>query len=174
MTFWIAQFFGLLGLLVMIVGLFAHEKQKMLRYVVLNGMFFSVEYLLLGAFSGMGSNLFGIARTVMCMRKESDSRFDKKWLLALIAGVYALIGVGSYAGPISVLPILAEEIYVLSMWQSKVSVIRTGTAVMVVLWFIYDVVVAAYPSAVCDGIVFISTLASIAVNRRPAAAHEMG
>ena len=166
MVFWIAQFFGLLGLFLMVISLFKSEKQEMLLFVILNGLSFSLEYFLLGAFSGMGSNLFGILRTMICMQKEKNIRYDKKWILVLIMIVYVLIGAYSYTGPITVLPIIAEEIYVLTIWQSKVPVIRYGTALMVILWFIYDIIVAAYPSAACDTIVFFSTVTSILINRK--------
>ena len=70
MVYWVAQCFGVLGLLVMIISLFQKNKDKMLWYVVFNGIFFGIEYLLLGAYSGMFSNFFGIFRTYVSKEKE--------------------------------------------------------------------------------------------------------
>lgn len=42
----------------MVISLFQKNKDKMLGYVVFNGIFFGIEYLLLGAYSGMFSNFF--------------------------------------------------------------------------------------------------------------------
>ena len=42
----------------------------MLGYVVFNGIFFGIEYLLLRAYSGMFSNFFGIFRTYISKEKE--------------------------------------------------------------------------------------------------------
>lgn len=165
MKFYFAQFFGFVGLVAMIVGLFQSDKKKMLLFVVFNGLFFGVEYLLLGAFSGMYSNWFGVIRTILCEKKESDPRFNQKWILALIMFIYLVIGVVSYDSAVSLLPIIAEEIYVLSIWQSSPKVIRYGTGVMVLLWLAYDLIVAAYPSAACDLIVFVSTVTAIIMKK---------
>lgn len=166
MQFWIAQIFGLLGLMAMVYGLFQKKKKVMLRYVVYNGLFFSVEYLLLGALSGMWSNLFGVCRTFICSQKETDARLDNFVVLATLMGVYLFIGISSYDGLASILPIIAEEIYIISIWQHDERIIRCGTAVMVIFWFIYDLIMAAYPSAICDLIVFSSALISLFVNKK--------
>ena len=165
MIIWIAQFSGVLGLAVMVRSLFKEQKKEMLFFVILNGLFFSIEYFFLGAFAGMFSNLFGIFRTMICSRKETDERVNKKVFLWGIMIIYLIIGIAGFDGWISLLPILASEIYVVSIWQSNITYIRYGTASMVVLWFIYDLIVAAYPSAVCDVIVFISTVISIYVSK---------
>ena len=47
MIYYIAQFFGILGLIVMIYSLFQKNKNKMLWFVVLNGLFFGCQYFLL-------------------------------------------------------------------------------------------------------------------------------
>lgn len=165
MRFWIAQFFGLCGLAFMVYGLFSNKKNIMLRCVILNGFSFSIEYLLLSAYSGMGSNLFGVIRTYICLKKDSNPRLNQKIVLFAIMMVYLVIGIISFEGGISILPILAEEIYVVSLWQTRVQSIRIGTSAMVILWLIYDLVVAAFPSAVCDLIVLISSIFSIIVKK---------
>ena len=130
MVYWIAQGFGILGLLVMVISLFQKNKDRMLGYVVFNGIFFGIEYLLLGAYSGMFSNFFGIS-------------FDGKI--------------------VSLLPIIAEIIYVIALWQKDVKKIRIGTLLMVILWLIYDIFVKAYPSMITDLIVMSSTIVAIVI-----------
>ncbi len=162
MVYWIAQGFGVLGLLVMVISLFQKNKDKMLGYVVFNGIFFGIEYLLLGAFSGMFSNFFGIFRTYVSKEKEKHRNLNK-WnvLLFFIIG-YTIIGFISFDGKIiSLLPIIAEIIYVITLWQKDVGRIRIGTLLMVILWLIYDIFVKAYPSMITDLIVMSSTIIAI-------------
>ena len=78
MIYWIAQGFGILGLLVMVISLFQKNKDRMLGYVVFNGIFFGIEYLLLGAYSGMFSNFFGIFRTYISKEKEKHKNLKIK------------------------------------------------------------------------------------------------
>ena len=70
MIYYIAQIFGIMGLIVMIYSLFQKNKNKMLWFVVFNGLFFGCQYFLLQAYSGMLSNFFGILRTYICKEKE--------------------------------------------------------------------------------------------------------
>lgn len=164
MVYWIAQGFGILGLLVMVISLFQKNKDRMLGYVVLNGIFFGTEYLLLGAYSGMFSNFFGIFRTYISKEKEKHKNLNKWYILLFFIIGYAIIGFISFDGKIvSLLPIIAEIIYVIALWQKDVKKIRIGTLLMVILWLIYDIFVKAYPSMITDLIVMSSTIVAIVI-----------
>ena len=77
---------------------------------------------------------------------------------------YTIIGFISFDGKIiSVLPIIAEIIYVVTLWQKDVKKIRLGTLLMVILWLIYDIFVKAYPSMITDLIVMFSTIVAIII-----------
>lgn len=162
MKYYIAQFFGVLGLIVMIISLFQKNKDKMLIFVVLNGLFFGIEYLLLNAFVAMWSNFFGILRTYISKEKEKKEKLDKWYIVAFFIVGYIFIGFVSFDGKlISILPIIAEVIYVVSLWQKSPKRIRIGTLSMVILWLIYDIVVKAYPSAITDLLVMTFTIVAI-------------
>lgn len=162
MVYWIAQAFGVLGLLVMVISLFQKNKDKMLGYVVFNGVFFGIEYLLLEAYSGMFSNFFGIFRTYVSKEKEKHNNLNKWYVLLFFIIGYTIIGFISFDGKIiSLLPIIAEIVYVITLWQEKVKKIRIGTLLMVILWLIYDIFVKAYPSMITDLIVMSSTIVAI-------------
>lgn len=164
MIYWIAQGFGILGLIVMIISLFQKNKDRMLLYVVFNGIFFGIEYLLLKAYSGMFSNFFGIIRTYVSKEKEKKEKYDKWYFLTFFLIGYAIIGFISFDGKIiSLLPIIAEIIYVITLWQKDVKKIRIGTLLMVILWLIYDIFVKAYPSLITDLIVMSSTIIAIII-----------
>ena len=164
MVYWIAQGFGILGLLVMVISLFQKNKDRMLEYVVFNGIFFGIEYLLLGAYSGMFSNFFGIFRTYISKEKEKHKNLNKWYILLFFIIGYAIIGFISFDGKIvSLLPIIAEIIYVIALWQKDVKKIRIGTLLMVILWLIYDIFVKAYPSMITDLIVMSSTIVAIVI-----------
>lgn len=159
--YYIAQGFGFLGLLAMVIALFQKNKSKMLFFVIFNCIFFSLEYLFLGAFAGMGSNVVALGRTYLFKKKDEDERFNKIWIYIIVMVLYTIIGIFTYDGPISLMPIVAEYIYATALWQKNIDHIRYGTTIMVVIWLIYDIIVQAYPSAMCDTIVLISTLISI-------------
>ena len=160
-SFIIAQMFGVFGLIAMVISLFQKDRSRMLFFVVFNCIFFIVEYLLLGAFAGMGGNIVALARTVLFKKKDEDERFNKIWIYISVMVAYTVMTFLTFDGPISLLPIIEEYIYATALWQTNVSHIRYGTAIMVVFWLVYDIIVCAYPSAICDTIVFTSTIVSI-------------
>ena len=160
-SFIIAQVFGAFGLIAMIISLFQKDRGRVLFFVIFNCIFFIVEYLLLGAFAGMGGNIVALARTVLFKKKDEDERFNKIWIYIGVMAAYTVMAFLTFDGPISLLPIIAEYIYATALWQTNVSHIRYGTAIMVVFWLVYDIIVCAYPSAICDTIVFTSTIVSI-------------
>lgn len=164
-TFIIAQVFGVFGLIAMVIALFQKKRGDMLSLVSLNCIFFSIEYLLLQAYAGMGSNVIALARTILFKKRAEDARFNKIWIYIGIMLAYTVIAVLTYQGPISLLPIAAEYIYATALWQIDVKRIRYGTAIMVVLWLIYDIIVKAWPSMVCDCIVLTTSILSIIKNR---------
>ena len=160
-SFVAAQVFGVFGLIAMVISLFQRGRSKMLLFVILNCIFFIVEYLLLGAFAGMGGNIVALVRTVLFKKKGEDERFNNIWVYIGVMIAYTIMAFLTFDGPISLMPIIAEYIYATALWQTKVSYIRYGTAIMVIFWLIYDIIVCAYPSAICDAIVFTSTVVSI-------------
>lgn len=165
MVYLLAQIFGILGLIVIVISLFQKQKSKMLSFVMLNGIFFGIQYLLLGAYSGMISNFFGIARTYCFMKRENNKNYDKLQVLAFFLIGYIIIGFVTFDGSlIGIFPVIAEIIYVIAMWQKSTKRIRIGTLIMVSLWLVYDIIVMAYPSVITDLIVLSSTLIAIYVN----------
>lgn len=70
MVYYIAQLFGTLGLIVMILSLFQKNKNKMLIFIIFNGIFFGCQYLLLKAYSGMFSNFFWYFKDICMQRKR--------------------------------------------------------------------------------------------------------
>ncbi|MBR3386525.1 YgjV family protein [Candidatus Saccharibacteria bacterium] len=160
-NFVVAQAFGILGLIAMIISLFQKSRRQMLFFVILNCVFFIFEYTFLGAFAGMGGNIVALGRTVLFREKERNEHLNNIWVYVCVMSAYLVTSFLTFDGFISLLPIIAEYIYTTALWQSEVSRIRYGTAVMVVFWLIYDLIVCAYPSAICDFIVLSSAIVSI-------------
>lgn len=112
----------------------------------------------------MFSNFFGIFRTYIIKEKEKHKNLNKWYILLFFIIGYAIIGFISFDGKIvSLLPIIAEIIYVIALWQKDVKKIRIGTLLMVILWLIYDIFVKAYPSMITDLIVMSSTIVAIVI-----------
>ena len=109
-------------------------------------------------------NFFCIFIIYIIKKKEKHKNLNKWYILLFFIIGYAIIGFISFDGKIvSLLPIIAEIIYVIALWQKDVKKIRIGTLLMVILWLIYDIFVKAYPSMITDLIVMSSTIVAIVI-----------
>lgn len=117
--YYLAQVLGFFGLLAMVIALFQKSKSKMLFWIIFNCIFFSLEYLFLGAFVGMGSNIVALGRTYLFKKKDEDKRFDSIWIYIIVMVLYTIIGIVTYDSLISLMPIVAEYIYATALWQKN-------------------------------------------------------
>lgn len=160
-TFIIAQIFGLLGALSMLLSSWQKTRKRVLVLITLDSIFYFIQYLLLGALSGALSNIIGIIRTTIFMNKEKNKLLQKDITLYLIITLYIIIGIFSYDGIISMFPVIVSILYSVILWQDNIKTIRIGTVIMILSWVIYNISVGAYVGALIETILFISSLLAV-------------
>lgn len=159
--FIIAQIFGLLGALSMLLSSWQKTRKRVLALITLDSILYFVQYLLLGALSGALSNIIGIIRTTIFMNKEKYKILQKDTILYLIITLYIIIGIFSYDGIISTFPVIVSILYSVVLWQDNVKTIRIGSSIMILSWLIYNISVGAYVGAIIETILFISSLLAV-------------
>lgn len=160
-TFIIAQIFGVLGSLSLLLSTWQKKRKQVLLFVSLDSLFYTIEYILLSAWSGAISNIVSLIRTILFMYKGKNKCFKQNIILYLVISAYIITGIFTYNGIISLFPIIVSILYAVCLWQDKVKNIHIGTALMLLGWCIYNLAVGAYASAISDSILFIGTLISI-------------
>lgn len=160
-TIILAQVFGLLGALSMLLSSWQKTRKKALSFLVLDCIFYCLQYILLGAFSGALANIVGLIRTLVFRRKNDHKILQTKSVLYIIIVIYILTGILTYDGINSIFPIVTSILYSITLWQDDIRKIRIGNAVMIFGWFIYNITVGAYLGAVIEGILLISSLMAI-------------
>lgn len=160
-TFILAQIFGLLGALSMILSNWQKTRNKILSLLIFDSIFYSLQYLLLEAYSGAFTNIVGILRIIIFKNKDKYQILQNNYFLFSIIIVYTLIGILTYNGLTSIFPVIASILYSVVLWQDDVRKIRLGTTVMIISWLIYNIVVGAYLSAVIEAILLISSITAI-------------
>ena len=160
-SFILAQIFGLLGALSMLLSLWQNTRNKVLSLLILDSLFYFIQYILLGAFSGAFTNIIGIIRTIMFKGKDKYKLLQSKLFLTIIIIIYITVGIITYDGITSIFPIVASILYSVVLWQDNVKNIRIGTSLMILSWIIYNLCVGAYVGALIEGILFISSIIAI-------------
>lgn len=145
----------------MLLSSWQKTKNKVLALLILDSFCYFMQYLLLGAFSGAFTNIVGLIRILIFKYKSKYIFFQNKILLYIIIAIYLIIGMLTYNGLVSTLPTLGAIIYTSVLWQEDIKLIRIGTVIMILAYFIYNILVSAYIGAIAEGILLISSILSI-------------
>ena len=152
LNFYLAQITSLLAWFFLIFSYWKNKDDKILYLQVISCIFFVLNYLFLGAYTGLFVVFFEIVRDYLYIRFNDDK---KTFLFTLL--VYALIGIFSYDGFWSLFSIFASlnDGYALIYKGKKVVFLGIVTYV---LWLVYDIRYFSLPNVVAESALIISNL----------------
>lgn len=156
----LAQIFGLLGALSLILSSWQTERKKALLYISLDSFFYILQYALLGAFSGLYSNMVSFFRTIIFYHKDKNKSYQKIIVIFVILA-YIFVGIYTYDSLVSIFPVVVSILYTIALWQDDVKIIRYSTMVLVLGWLIYNLSVGAYASSLIEFVILLSSIISI-------------
>jgi hypothetical protein len=159
--FLVAQFLGLLSMVCMMLSSWQLKRKNILFYLIFDNIFCFLQYILLGAYNGAFTNIIGLFRTMTFSKKGSDEFYKTNNILYIILTLYATVGILTYKNILGLFPTIASLFYAIVLWQEKPKYIRIGTSIMLFMWFLYNIFVAAYIGAVCEGVMLISSIFAI-------------
>ena len=139
-AFILAQIFGFLGMVFMIVSFQLNQKQKLLKWQIWSCAMYVVQYLCLGALSGGLMNLVALIRNYL----YSKLKTIPKPLIFTILIIVILLGIIFYQGPISLLPIAATCLFTIGLTSKNLTLIRLTDVISCLFYIIYNINVAAY------------------------------
>ncbi len=141
--FYVGQAFGVCAML----ALFASYQQKTAKRLTIcklsADVAWSFHYLFLGAYTGIVPNAVGIFRECIFMQRK-----EKKWAnLPAFPILFVLIGWGvgmlTYAGPISFLPLAASTVVTLGLWTQHPLICKIACLPASACFLIYDIFIGS-------------------------------
>ena len=156
--FYIAQIFGLFGLIILIFSFQKNNKTNLLKYQIISSLLFSIQYLCLNATTGCLMNLMTMIRNIIYKKYE-----DNVSILVLILTISSMIVLSmfSYNGIISLLPTIAVILYSIALYQKKMTTIRVTEVISCSLFIIYNIKVLALTGLVSTILETIFSLVAI-------------
>ena len=136
----LAQVFSAIGALCVAISSFAKSKHKMLVWQITDYIFTAIANLLLGGYTGALTISISIIRNSLMVKKKMT-----KTILTIISSV-------SYSLAIAITRNL--------QWLRWVIIEN------MLLWLIYDLTIKAYPAAITDVTITLTTLIAIIKNRK--------
>lgn len=152
LNFYLAQVTSLLAWFFLIFSYWKNKDNKILYLQLISCIFFVLNYLFLGAYTGLFVVFFEIIRDSLYIKLNDD----KKTFLYTLP-VYALIGIFSYDGFWSLFSIFASlnDGYALIFKEEKVVFLGIITYI---LWLIYDIYYFSLPNIIAESILILSNI----------------
>ena len=101
------QLIGVLGILASCAAFQCKKHRHILNLRTLSEFIFAVQYLLLGAYTGMAADLIGCLRNQIFTRQIAAGK-KTNGSIAIFSLAFALFGILTWEGPKSILVIIAK------------------------------------------------------------------
>ena len=156
----LAQVFSAIGALCVAISSFAKSKHKMLVWQITDYIFTAIANLLLGGYTGALTISISIIRNSLMVKKKMT-----KTILTILIVIQIIVGTYlNQLGIIGYLPIISSVSYSLAIATTRN--LRWVIIENMLLWLIYDLTIKAYPAAITDITITLTTLIAIIRNRK--------
>ena len=140
----------------LIMGLIKN-REKLIYIQSIQFFIYTIVNIILGGISGAIANIMGLIRNILCYREK----LTKVAILLIIIISTVLILSFNNLGFIGLLPLFNTIIYTYFINEKNPFKFKLLFLVTVILWFIYDLTIKSYTSAVFDFFTIItSTIAA--------------
>ncbi len=149
MIFIIAQIVALIAWIFFLISYFGKNVNKVIILQVISDIFYCINYLLLGAISGLFVTIFDLIKEIGYYKTDKD-----KYIFYFTIPIYILIAFYSEKSFLMIIPIIASIIDGYAVIKSKKAIV-IGAVVSNFLWLIYDLFYLDYIVAGTDLTVII-------------------
>lgn len=163
----VVQLIGFVGMFLCIISFQSKSYQKIIWIRVASEFVFAVQYFLLGAYTGMATNLTSCVTN--SIYRDRIKRGKKVLGFQIAFGIlFAVIGILSWHGPLSLLVIAAKILSTVANGNPNPKTIRIFNLIINPLWLIYDIFVFSLAGIMSDAFTIISLIiAMIRFSKKP-------
>lgn len=155
---YIAQILGLTALIFMCLSYQKNNKKEFLSVQIIANIFYGLQYLLLGAFSALSTNIVSIVRTSLFYKYETTNKKISFSILVVFEVLIIILGIITFEHYHSIIPIFIACIYTYGTWQKNLKLTYFIGIIASILWIFYNFIVGAYVSILGSIIELISSL----------------
>lgn len=146
----LAQIFGAFALLFLVIS---YQQKKRIRFLDLQliaNIFYSLQYLVLHAYSGMVSFLISTIKMAIFRSDEKNGRSTSFFVFIALEISFVILGIFTYQGLYSLIPILGACLFTYGAWQGNLKVSYFIAILVVIMSNVYDIIVGAYVSVISN------------------------
>lgn len=157
---------GIIGLILCVIPFQFKKHKHIVLCKMASELTFALQYLLMGlsgvagAYTGALIDLVSGGRNFLYHRFVSSGKSTTPLIIAFSVLVIA-IAAGSWAGIISLLPMLAKIITTISYGLKNEKLLRYITLPSCLCWITYNIIIGAWEGVIADSLAFLSILIAI-------------
>lgn len=161
----IGNIFSLLSAICIAVSVIKHSKKDLMYWQIGDTLFGIFANIALSAFAALVISIICFIRNILAYKNKLTKNITIILLIiSIVVGLYA-----NNLAFIGLLPIIASASYTICIYITKnEQQMRWALTVNLLLWFIHNFYVQAYPSAVANIALFFWTFMQIYRNRKQA------
>lgn len=155
-----AQIIGFLGLVCCMTAYQMKTQKKIVTVQIVSCTFFTVHFLMLGAYTGALMNFIAAIRSVVFANK--DKKWGKSnWWIAFFSLVCIIAVIFSWEGVISLLPMAGMVLTTISWGIEKANLVRLISLPSSPLWIIYNLLSGSMAGVLTEMLVIISIVTAM-------------
>ncbi len=158
----IGNIFSLLSAICIAVSVIKKNKNDLIWWQIIDVIFCILSNIALYTYAALTTNTVSLIRNILAYKNKLNKKLTFILVvLCIIAGLWA-----NNRGIIGLFPIIASASYTILMYTTRnEQQMRYALVSNLVLWFIHDFYVQAYPSAIMDMVLSLWTVLQIFQNR---------
>ncbi len=146
---------GILGIIAAFAAFQCKSHFNVMLFRAANGIFFAVQYLLLGAWTGLVLNSIGVIRDlifgVVVKKKKSTLPY-----IIVFGIITAISGFITADGKAAVFIVCAKVVSTIAYGMTSTGLIRCLGMPTHTGWLVYNALIGSYEGAICEGMTVLS------------------
>lgn len=161
MNEYVIQGIGFVGVALFIVSYQIRSNRALFLCQLMGCVVFCVQFFLLGAYTGVSSLLVTIARNLLLLQSKAWKWAGSRTALAGILVLMLVMTGYTWAGWISLLPLVSVAVTSIGYWTRNAQKIRLSQLFGSPCTLLYDILVRSWGGAVSEAFTTVSILVSI-------------
>lgn len=157
----LANTIGIFAIVIWVISIQNIDKKGILIYQIIANILYGLQYFLLGAYSASTMDFISGFRCLFFYLEEEKSNKISNYSIIFFTILIIILGIFTYNGIISILPILTSLIYMYSLWQNNLNVTRYLFVIAAFVWLCYNINVGTHINIIGNSFEIISGIVSI-------------
>lgn len=161
MSSMIIQAIGFIGVAFFIASYQMRANRSLFLFQLIGCVLFTIQFLLLGAYTGALSLLINVLRNLLLLKINDWKWVRSRITLSVILAMLTAVTIYTWAGWMSILPLLSVGITSIGYWTNNAQKIRLSQMFGSPCTLVYDALIHSWGGVLNESIALISILISI-------------